>query len=249
NDTYIIDSVGDVITENLNEGTDTVQSSLDYVLGSNLENLVLVAPALNGIGNGLDNTLTGNTSNNTLNGADGNDTLIGGAGNDTLDGGAGDDSLIGGTGNDTYIVDSTGDAIAENLNEGTDTVQSSLDYILGSNLENLTLVDTAQNGTGNTLDNIITGNAGNNTLNGAVGNDTLIGGAGNDTYIIDNAGDTITENSGEGVDTVQSSLDYVLGSNLENLTLVGTALNGTGNTLDNIITGNELDNTLNGAVG
>lgn len=223
---------------------------------------------LNGTGNALDNNITGNNANNNLNGGDGNDTLSGLAGNDTLNGGTGNDALSGGTGNDTYIVDSTGDSIIENANEGTDAVQSSASaYTLGSNLENLTLLGTAQGGTGNELDNIITGNDANNSLNGAGGNDTLSGtagddtldggtgndamsgGTGNDTYIVDSIGDSITENLNEGTDAVESSIDYTLGGNLENLVLLNTALNGTGNGLANTITGNEGNNNLNGGVG
>ncbi|MFM7369004.1 MAG: M10 family metallopeptidase C-terminal domain-containing protein, partial [Sphaerospermopsis kisseleviana] len=59
---------------------------------------------------------------------------------------------------------------------------SSVTYTLGSNVENLTLTGTkAINGTGNTLNNVITGNTGNNNLNGGGGNDTLVGGVGKDT--------------------------------------------------------------------
>ncbi|NCS48610.1 MAG: hypothetical protein GPJ29_11585 [Microcystis aeruginosa BK11-02] len=251
-DTYQIDTTSDTITENANEGTDTVQSSVTYTLGNNLENLTLTGTtAINGTGNTLNNTITGNSGNNTL---------IGGAGNDTLTGGAGIDTLIGGLGNDTYQIDTTSDTITENANEGTDTVQSSVTYTLGNNLENLTLTGTtAINGTGNTLNNLITGNSGNNTLNGGAGNDvlngdagidTLIGGLGNDTYQIDTTTDTITENANEGTDTVQSSVTYTLGNNLENLTLTGTtAINGTGNALNNTITGNSGNNTLIGGAG
>ncbi|MFN7257318.1 MAG: bluetail domain-containing putative surface protein, partial [Microcystis sp.] len=143
------------------------------------------------------------------------------------------------------------DTITENANQGTDTVESSVTYTLGNNLENLTLTGTtAINGTGNTLNNIITGNSSNNTLNGGAGIDTLIGGLGNDTYQIDTTTDTITENANQGTDTVESSVTYTLGNNLENLTLTGTtAINGTGNALNNIITGNSSNNTLNGGAG
>ena len=197
------------------------------------------------------NEIFGTTGNNNLVGTANNDYIDGKAGNDTLNGGAGVDTLIGGTGNDTYIVDTATDTIIENLNEGTDLVQSSVTYTLGNNLENLTLTgNTAINGTGNSLSNTITGNSGNNILNGSAGKDTLIGGAGNDTYIIDNTGDVITEANSAGTDLVKSSVTYTLGNNLENLTLTGnTAINGTGNSLSNTITGNSGNNILNGGAG
>ena len=207
-----------------------------------------------------DDDLSGGDGNDSLNGGTGVDFLIGGDGNDYLNGGTGADFLTGGYGNDTFVVDNIGDFIGESLNSGIDTVESSITWILKSNLENLTLTDTTNiNGTGNSLNNSITGNTANNLLIGGAGNDTLIGGAGadtliggtgNDSYYVDNAADTITENSHEGTDTVFSTINYILGNNLENLTLTGTtAINGTGNTGNNIITGNSGSNTLIGGLG
>jgi len=151
------------------------------------------------------------------------------------------------------------DTITELSGEGTDTVYSTLNYTLAANLENLVLQGTAINGTGNELNNSITGNAsnnilsgdaGNDTLNGSTGADSLIGGTGNDIYYIDNALDTITELSGEGTETVYSTLDYTfVGTYLENLVLQGTAINGTGNELNNSITGNASNNILSGGDG
>ena len=69
----------------------------------------------------------------------------------------------------------------------------------------------------------ISGLGGNDTLNGGANADTMIGGTGNDTYVVDNRHDVVTENSGEGIDTVQSSVTYTLGLNMENLTLTGTS--------------------------
>ena len=221
NDIYVVDSAGDTVTEGAGAGIDTVQSSISYTLGANVENLTLT-------GTGAINA-TGNTDDNTL---------IGNAGNNVLSGGAGNDSMSGGAGNDTYVVDSAGDTVTEAASAGTDTVQASISYALGANVENLTLTGTgAIDATGNTLNNTLTGNAGNNVLDGGAGNDTMAGGAGNDTYVVDAAGDIVTEAAGAGTDTVQSSISYTLGANVENLTLTGS-INATGNTLDNTLTGN-----------
>ncbi len=204
--------------------------------------------------------LLGGTGNDQLFGLAGNDTLTGNAGNDLLDGGTGADTMRGGTGNDTYVVDNTGDAVTENLNEGTDMVKSAITYTLGANIENLTLTGTAAiNGTGNALDNILTGNnanntltggTGNDTLNGGAGTDTLVGGAGNDTYVVDAVGDIVTELVNQGTDSVQSSVTFTLGANVENLTLTGTAnINGTGSSANNLLVGNSGNNILEGVSG
>jgi Ca2+-binding RTX toxin-like protein len=245
NDIYVVDGSGDFVSEDQGGGTDEVRSSISFTLDVDLDNLTLTGTAaINGTGNALDNVLIGNAGSNTL---------TGGAGNDTLDpGSAGTDTLRGGTGNDTYIVTrSSGVTIAENAGEGTDTVQASVTCTLGSNLENLTLTgSSAINGTGNTLANVLTGNGAANTLSGGSGADTLIGGAGNDTYVVDNAGDVVIESAGEGIDLVQSSVSYAVGGNVENLTLSGSsAINGTGNALDNVLTGNSGSNTLTGGAG
>jgi uncharacterized protein (DUF2141 family) len=270
NDLYGVENTGDRLVEALNAGTDAVNSSITYTLVANVENLTLTGTtAINGTGNTLSNRITGNSNNNRLDGGDGNDTLLGGVGNDTLSGGTGADSMVGGVGNDLYGVENTSDRIVELANEGIDTVNSAITYTLGANLENLTLTGTTViNGTGNILNNRMTGNSSNNRLDGGDGNDTLIGGAGNDTlsggigadsmlggtgndlYGIDNTGDRIVELANEGIDTVNSAITYTLGVNLENLTLTGTtAINGTGNILNNVITGNTGNNILTGGVG
>jgi Ca2+-binding RTX toxin-like protein len=141
--------------------------------------------------------------------------------------------------------------VVEASGAGTDLVYSSIGYGLGSNVENLTLTGSANiNGYGNSLANALTGNAGNNALNGLAGADTMAGGAGNDTYFVDNAGDSVVEASGAGTDLVYSSITYTLGSNVENLTLTGSAnINGIGNNLANTLTGNSGNNQLYGAAG
>jgi Ca2+-binding RTX toxin-like protein len=102
NDTYIVNSIGDVVFENAAEGIDTVISSISYNLGVNLENLVLSGIGnITGAGNTLNNSVTGNDKVNILNGLGGNDTIYGEGGNDRLIGDLGDDILCGGSGNDT----------------------------------------------------------------------------------------------------------------------------------------------------
>ncbi|WP_146042710.1 calcium-binding protein, partial [Pseudomonas sp. MPBD7-1] len=213
------------------------------------------AGAFTVIGNELSNSLIGNASANNLQG---------GAGNDNLDGGAGADTLSGGTGNDIYTIDDLKDVISETstLAGEIDTVRSAVNWSLGANLENLTLIGSANlNGSGNASSNVMTGNAGNNALSGGSGNDTLdggsgidtlIGGAGNDTYVVDNLKDVVNETTllSSEIDTVRSSVNWSLGANLENLTLIGSAnLNGSGNASNNVMTGNAGNNALSGGSG
>ncbi|WP_407278107.1 calcium-binding protein [Aromatoleum evansii] len=151
-------------------------------------------------------TLDGGAGNDTLYGEMGNDTLRGGNGNDLLDGGSGADNMAGGTGNDTYVVDNAADVVTESLNQGTDTVLSSVSYALGANLENLSLTGAENlNATGNTAANVLTGNAGNNILDGKAGADQLDGGAGNDTLLGGTGNDTYLFGRGDGVDTISDS--------------------------------------------
>jgi len=215
NDNYVVDNTGDSIIEAAGGGIDGVNSSVTYTLPNNVENLTLRGTsAINGIGNGQANTITGNVASNVLKGGAGNDILLGGAGNDTLEGGTGRDTLDGGfgadvlkggTGNDNYVVDNTGDSIIEAAGGGIDGVNSSVTFALPAQVENLTLTGTsAINGTGNNLANIIIGNTGKNQLKGAAGNDILdgrqgadilTGGIGNDIFRFTTLGqiDTITD--------------------------------------------------------
>jgi Ca2+-binding RTX toxin-like protein len=256
NDVFQVDSTTDVITENAGEGTDFVQTLVNYdlSLAANVERLTLLGGAsINGVGNDLDNVLFGNAGNNNL---------AGGLGADTLNGAAGVDTLAGGQGNDTYQIDSTTDVITENVGEGTDTIQTSVSLAsLAANVENVLLLGgSALTATGNALANLLTGNSGNNILSGGDGNDTLEGGAGidtlngglgNDVYRVDSQTDVINEGAGQGTDFVQTTVSYILtAANVENLTLLGsTAINGTGNSGNNVVFGNSAANVLDGGAG
>ncbi|MFI3156731.1 MAG: SdrD B-like domain-containing protein [Methylococcaceae bacterium] len=209
----------------------------------------------------------------------GDDGLLNIRNNDFLDGGAGIDTMRGGTGDDTYIVDgttqlltvqgfdechigsgdddvgpsltSTSDLVIENPNEGYDLIYSSVSLTLPDNVEEVDFTGTANiDVVGNADFNIILGNAGNNRLDGGLGDDTMTGNLGDDVYFLDSLGDTIVEQAGEGADTVRSTIEsYTLGANLENLDLVGTAITGYGNELNNLIRGNALGNLIDAGDG
>lgn len=195
NDMYFVDSIGDVVTENFDGGTDTVNTNrTSHTLASNVENLIYDGTFnFAGTGNALDNT------------------IIGGTGNDTLDGGLGNDTMNGGVGNDIYKVDSVDDAVIETSGAGTDTVITTLSsYTLGSNIENLSYGGSSSfTGTGNGSRNVIAGGAGNDHLTGMAGGDTLIGGAGQDVYIYT----ALSDSRGAGVDRIngfsQAELDRI----------------------------------------
>jgi Ca2+-binding RTX toxin-like protein len=100
-------------------------------------------------------------------------------------------------------------------------------------------------------DDTLFGNGGSDTLDGGTGADTMSGGIGNDTYIVDDAGDSVVENSGEGTDTVRTTLAaYALTANVEHLRFIGVGnFTGTGNDLNNDITGGGGNDTLSGGDG
>ncbi|MFB2552439.1 calcium-binding protein [Ensifer soli] len=238
-DTYIVDSSGDRIVETGSD-IDTVKSHIALVLGTKLENLVLLgSAALNGYGNDLANSLTGNAAGNRLDGRGGADTMTGLAGDDT------------------YVVDHSADRVVEVANGGIDTVEASISHTLANHVERLVLTGGSDiNGTGNGLANTLTGNAGDNRLDGGGGADVMAGGAGDDTYVVDHVDDVVSEGRNRGTDTIVTSLArYTLGSTVENLQLYtgsspdNVARSGTGNALANVLTGNNGANTLSGLTG
>ncbi|NYZ14136.1 calcium-binding protein [Azospirillum sp. RWY-5-1] len=143
--------------------------------------------------------LAGLRGNDDMIGGYGNDILLGGSGNDLLDGGAGIDRMIGGSGNDVYYYDNPYDRIIENRFGGTDEVRAWISATLPDQVENLTLLESATNGTGNGLDNRIVGNDSANTLSGLAGEDVLQGGGGDDLLIGGTGRDTLFGGTGADV--------------------------------------------------
>ncbi|MCX7378009.1 MAG: hypothetical protein NTY94_14875 [Alphaproteobacteria bacterium] len=228
-DTYIL-GAGDTIVEAGSAGADTATSSLinvDLALFANVENLILHGTLkLAGFGDG---------GANVLNGA------LNSAGN----------VLTGRAGNDSYVL-GDGDTIVEFTGEGTDTAISStisINLAAFAAVENATLLGGLPlNAAGNFSANVLDG-AGNSAKN------ILTGLSGNDTYVI-GAGDTIVEEVGGGIDTVQSALISLdlrqFANTVENATLLGTlALSATGTSLDNVLNGatNSAANVLTGLGG
>jgi Ca2+-binding RTX toxin-like protein len=230
-----------------------------------------VANVIGGLG-GSD-TLYGSDGHDTLTGGTGNDVLEGGAGADTYVFSQADGQDI----IHNYDSDSSVDVVkftdlastgVTAMFQGANTYDLVLQYGTGGQLtvsdyfypySSGYRVDQFQFSDGNTLANLLIGTAGNDTLIGSTGNDilnglasadTLSGGTGNDLYFADNVGDNVTEATGSGIDTIRSSVTYTLPANIENLILTGsTAINGTGNALNNILTGNTGSNVLTGGDG
>lgn len=258
NDTYVVNVLGDMIIDSV--GIDTVEVNLSrgtYIMDAAIEHgRLLGTRSIHLIGNAQNNTLMGN------------------AGANMLDGGAGADTMAGGKGNDTYVVDNATDIVTENLNEGVDTIRSSVNFDLsvgGANVENLILTGAAQYGYGNAFNNKITGNALNNTLDGKDGIDTLIGGAGNDLYLVDfivsgrsfRIEDRVLEAKNQGTDTIRlrddtggaimtSAVKLTLAANVENFDIQNTGshkINLNANNLSNILIGNDAANVISGLAG
>lgn len=197
-------------------------------------------------------------------GTDGNDQITG------LKGVADTQGLAGGKGDDIYVVDKATDKVIENAGEGTDTAVSyASTYTLAANVENL-IIKGAQvsvglghaganilvaNDAGNQLYgeagvDLLYGGKGADVLNGGAGADLMKGGLSNDKYAVNDVNDKVVEYSNQGVDTVESSITYKLGSYVENLTLVSTGnINGTGTDWSNVIKGNDGNNVLSGLGG
>ena len=130
NDSYHVDNAFDVVTENTDEGSDTVISSIQMTLGANIENGLLTGAAnLRLSGNGLDNVLTGNDGNNRLEGFDGDDHILGGLGSDLILGGLGTDIMTGGLGADRFQFGSTAETGIDTLRDVITDFEAGIDRI------------------------------------------------------------------------------------------------------------------------
>jgi hypothetical protein len=116
---------------------------------------------------------------------------------------------------------------------------------------NVTLRGWAQVG-GTGADNLV-GTALADHLSGGTGAaNTLTGGAGDDYYTVQAVGDAIIELSGEGIDTVRTTLStFALPDNVENIVYLGdpSGVSYTGNASANTISGSSFDDVLNGGDG
>jgi cyclophilin family peptidyl-prolyl cis-trans isomerase len=243
-DTYYVDRQGDLVYELPSQGIDTVIASSGYYLYPYIENLTLASYAGNafGVGNDLDNIITGNAANNSLLGGSGNDTIHGGGGIDIIYGESGADLLYGDAGND-FLAGGTGD----------DTIDGGAggDSVYGEDGN-----DTLTGGATFEFD-ILSGGNGNDVLHGDSGQgdyDYLYGNAGDDSFYVDTGNDLTFEQAGEGTDTVYANVagttnGVYLYANIENLVLIGTTAFGVGNELANTMTGNASGNFLLGGAG
>jgi Ca2+-binding RTX toxin-like protein len=242
-DVYFVDGREDIVFESAGQGYDVVTSAASYYLWGNIEALVLSGGSTDdffGVGNELDNSISGTDGSNLLLGGAGNDAIYGFGGIDSLFGEAGSDSLFGGSGID-YLVGGIGGDL---LDGGEDP-----DALYGEDGDDLL------GGGGGFFTDILVGGAGNDTLDGASGlgdYDLMNGGDGNDTYIVDTPDDLTFEADGGGIDTVRANIvgaGYYLYPFTENLILQGSTPFGVGNELANQLTGNTLGNYLLGGLG
>ncbi|WP_342150880.1 hypothetical protein [Methylorubrum sp. SB2] len=271
NDSYTIDNVGDRVFETAGQGTDTLRTSVSYVLaaGQSVEILKLAGTAsIDLTGNELANTLTDNAGNNRLDGGGGADRIFSTGGVDTLIGGAGGDSAVidrsGATAALSFVMTSV-EGTTTLVGDGTTTQGiGNLTLIGGSGNDRFLTLDGTDTLDGGAGDDKLTSGAGDDTLNGGAGNDTLeggtgtdrmTGGAGNDLYLVDSSTDRVFEAAGGGSDRIFSTANYALagGQEIENLSLLGSTgtarLNLAGNEFGQTLVGNAGANGLEGKGG
>jgi Ca2+-binding RTX toxin-like protein len=193
NDTYLVDSPGDVVTEALSAGIDQVRSSVSFTLGPNVEHLTLLgAAAVDATGNALDNLIEGN---------------------------AGDNVLVGGAGVDTVSYRSAAAGVVVNLDATLDTLGAGTDTILEvENIAGSSFDDTL---TGNGGNNEIEGGPGDDLIDGGAGEDRASYATATAAVTV-NLGVTAPQNTrGAGLDTLLN-MEKVAGSPFDDR-LIGDA--------------------------
>ena len=245
-DTMIGNAVANVLTGNAGDDVLEGRGGDDTLNGGAGQDVASFATATGGVNIDLNagSTFTTSLGTDTFNSIEGvigsahADVLTGDAQNNLFAGGLGDDTLVGGEGTDTVsfaggpaVTFSLAVTTAQATGQGTDTI---------SGFENVT---------GSSFADRLTGTDDANLIDGGLNADTMTGGRGDDRYVVSGAGDVILEEANEGVDTVLAFSSYTLSANVENLELTGTAINATGNALNNVLKGNGNNNVLVGAGG
>ena len=216
-DTYLVHSLGDVVIEAQNGGTDIVYTDVSYNLGENSVEALSFA-----LQRGTENlNLTGNFLSQTI---------VGNYGDNVLNGGSGADTLIGLFGNDTYAVADDRIIILEAEGQGFDTVSTLVSYTLGAgvSVEALVAQDRASTQglalSGNAFDQIVVGTAGADTITGGGGTDVLLGGAGADLLVVGTNGFSGLADFQAGVDRIGLGNDFSVGTTLDDVEFAtGTA--------------------------
>lgn len=155
-------------------------------------------------------------------------------------------------GTDTFSAANQTDAVTLNLNPGTFSTIGHMAHNIGvaaAVTVSGRVVNLIENAIGGPAGDRLIGNVAANLLDGRGGADIMRGGAGNDTYVVDQRGDQIAESGNGGTDTVRTYASLVLPAYVEDLTLLGSATSGSGNSSANYIVGTGAGNILRGLAG
>ena len=257
-DTYLVDNVGDIVSEGefSGGGYDAVLSTISYTLRLNIEFLYLTGSAnLNGTGNGTRNDIFGNAGANRLTGLGGDDYLEGGNGNDVLQGGPGADMLVGGRGLDTASYAASPGAVSVGLSSSVDGSDARGDELNG--IENLIGSRYSDILEGDDSANTLSGGSGNDWFWGYAGADRINGGPGYDEILYASSPTAVNINLNTGMvsgghatgdiltsieDVLSSPFnDVIIGNEVANLMILRTG--------NDTVTGNGAPDTLYGNSG
>ena len=226
-------------------------TGISVTFGTGVHDITLQGESdINVTGNELGNVISGNDGDNLIRGLGGDDTLTGGAGDNLMNGGAGNDSLDGGDGMDTASYADAGSGVTVSLaaQGPQDTGGAGSDSL--THIENLTGSNFNDTLTGDAQDNTLKGQAGDDTLSGGAGDDTLDGGAGSDTASYADAASGVTVSlaeQGSAHDTGGAGSDTL--SSIENLRGSAFADTLTGDVNDNVFTGGNGNDRIDGGDG